>query len=113
MSRPEKPRRKRLTPLAEVLDAALAEMGIGSKVTEASVRRAWESCAPNSFRENLRFLKFRDGVAEFASNSSTWTQALRLSQVEVRERMNRFLGKPIVKELRVGGTGKRRREKVK
>ncbi len=113
MSRPEKRRKKSLTALAEVLDTALAEMGLSAKLTEASVRCAWKVCAPASLRENTRFLRFGDGVVEIACASSTWAQALRLIQIEIRDKMNRFLGKPTVRELRAGGSGKGRREKVK
>jgi len=95
---PELCRDKGVEPLQNLLEAALAELGLAEKLLETRVLLAWEEAAgPLACR--ARPVKIRQGKLEVAVASPVWRMQLNFAKQEIVARLNARAGKEVIGEL--------------
>ena len=61
----------------------------------------WARAAGRAIAEHSRPASFADGTLTLEADSYTWAAQLRLMREQILEKVNAFLGAPVVKELEV------------
>ena len=92
-------RRRKLTPVSGALDALTAELAPATLLAE--VQRAWPEAAGPTFAPYSEPWAERDGEVVVACPEAVRAQELDLMSELVVERLNRALGRPAVRRLRV------------
>ena len=92
-------RRRTLTPISGALDALTARLAPATLLAE--VQRAWPDAAGPAFAPHGEPWAERDGEVLVACPEAVWAQELDLMSELVVERLNRALGRPAVRRLRV------------
>ena len=92
-------RRRGLTPISGALDAVTARLAPATLLAE--VQRAWPSAAGPMFAPYSEPWAERDGELLVACPEAVRAQELDLMSELVIERLNRALGRPAVRRLRV------------
>jgi hypothetical protein len=73
---------------------------IAERVAEARLRREWARLAGQDAARQARPLAFHGGVLTIGVASSPWLHELSLRADELRERLDRFVGPGVVRELK-------------
>jgi predicted nucleic acid-binding Zn ribbon protein len=92
-------RRCALTPVSGALDAVTARLAPATLLAE--VQRAWPEAAGPEIAAHGEPWAERDGDVVVACPEAVWAQELDLMSELVVERLNRALGRPAVRRLRV------------
>jgi predicted nucleic acid-binding Zn ribbon protein len=92
-------RRRGLAPIAGALDSLTA--GLAPATLLAEVQRAWPEAAGSTFAAHGEPWAEHDGEVVVACPEAVWAQELDLMSELVVERLNRALGRPAVRRLRV------------
>jgi hypothetical protein len=92
-------RRRAPRPVARALDAVTAELAPATLLAE--VQRAWPEAAGDAFAPYSQPSRERDGEVVVACPEAVRAQELDLMSELVVERLNRALGRPAVRRLRV------------
>jgi predicted nucleic acid-binding Zn ribbon protein len=61
----------------------------------------WPHVAGKAMAQQCQPVAFREGTLTLATECSCWSAQLRQMAEEIRAEINSFLGKPVVKKLRV------------
>jgi hypothetical protein len=86
-------------PVGHALDALTAELAPATLLAE--VQRVWPEAAGDAFAPYSRPWRERDGEVVVACPEAVRAQELDLMSELVVERLNRALGRPAVRRLRV------------
>ena len=86
-------------PVAAALDALTARLAPPTLLAE--VQRAWPEAVGEALAGAGRPVAERDGVVTVACPQAVWAQELDLMSERVVEALNRALGRPAVRALRV------------
>jgi predicted nucleic acid-binding Zn ribbon protein len=92
-------RRRTLTPISGALDALTQQLAPPTLLAE--VQRAWPEAAGDTFAPHSEPWAERDGEVVVACPEAVRAQELDLMSELVVERLNRALGRPAVRRLRV------------
>jgi predicted nucleic acid-binding Zn ribbon protein len=92
-------RRRGLTPISGALDALTQQLAPATLLAE--VQRAWPEAAGATFAPHSEPWAERDGEVVVACPEAVRAQELDLMSDLVVERLNRALGRPAVRRLRV------------
>jgi predicted nucleic acid-binding Zn ribbon protein len=92
-------RRRALTPISGALDALARRLAPATLLAE--VQRAWPEAAGEAFAPHSEPWAERDGEVVVACPEAVRAQELDLMSELVVERLNRALGRPAVRGLRV------------
>ena len=92
-------RRRGPRPVAAALDALTA--GLAPPTLLAEVQRAWPEAAGAAFAAHSEPFRERDGDVYVACPEAVRAQELDLMSELVIDRLNRALGRPAVRRLRV------------
>jgi predicted nucleic acid-binding Zn ribbon protein len=92
-------RRRTLTPISGALDALTQQLAPPTLLAE--VQRAWPEAAGDTFAPHSEPWAERDGEVVVACPEAVRAQELDLMSERVVERLNRALGRPAVRRLRV------------
>jgi predicted nucleic acid-binding Zn ribbon protein len=92
-------RRRTLTPISGALDALTQQLAPPTLLAE--VQRAWPEAAGDTFAPHSEPWAERDGEVVVACPEAVRAQELDLMSDLVVERLNRALGRPAVRRLRV------------
>jgi predicted nucleic acid-binding Zn ribbon protein len=92
-------RRRGPRPVSHALDALTA--GLAPATLLAEVQRAWPGAAGAAFAPHTQPFRERDGEVTVACPEAVRAQELDLMSELVVERLNRALGRPAVRRLRV------------
>jgi predicted nucleic acid-binding Zn ribbon protein len=92
-------RRRGLTPISGVLGAVTRQLAPATLLAE--VQRAWPEAAGDAFAPHSQPWAEREGEVVVACPEAVRAQELDLMSELVVERLNRALGRPAVRGLRV------------
>jgi hypothetical protein len=92
-------RRRGPRPVGHALDALTA--GLAPATLLAEVQRAWPDAAGDTFAPHSQPFRESDGEVTVACPEAVRAQELDLMSELVVERLNRVLGRPAVRRLRV------------
>jgi hypothetical protein len=92
-------RRRAPRPVGHALDAVTAALAPATLLAE--VQRAWPEAAGGAFAPHSEPFRERDGDVYVACGEAVRAQELDLMSELVVERLNRALGRPAVRRLRV------------
>jgi predicted nucleic acid-binding Zn ribbon protein len=92
-------RRRGPRPVGHALDALTATLAPATLLAE--VQRAWPQAAGTTFAPHSTPFRERDGEVFVACPEAVWAQELDLMSELVVEHLNRALGRPAVRRLRV------------
>ena len=92
-------RRRALTPISGALDSLARQLAPATLLAE--VQRAWPEAAGEAFAPHSEPWAERDGEVVVACPEAVRAQELDLMSELVVERLNRALGRPAVRRLRV------------
>ncbi len=92
-------RRRGPRPVSHALDALTADLAPATLLAE--VQRAWPDAAGTAFAPHSEPFSERDGEVTVACPQAVRAQELDLMSELVVERLNRALGRPAVRRLRV------------
>jgi hypothetical protein len=92
-------RRREPRPIAHALDALTARLAPATLLAE--VQRAWPHAAGDLFGQRAEPFRERDGEVFVACGEAVVAQELDLMSELVVEHLNRALGRPAVRRLRV------------
>ena len=92
-------RRRQPRPVAHALDAVTAALAPATLLAE--VQRAWPHAAGDLFGQRAEPFRERDGEVFVACGEAVVAQELDLMSELVVDHLNRALGRPAVRRLRV------------
>ena len=92
-------RRRALTPVSGALDALTVRLAPATLLAE--VQRAWPEAAGPAVAPHGQPWAEHDGEVLVACPEAVWAQELDLMSEVLVERLNRALGRPAVRRLRV------------
>jgi predicted nucleic acid-binding Zn ribbon protein len=92
-------RRRALTPISGALDVVTTRLAPATLLAE--VQRAWPEAAGPGVAPHGEPWAERDGEVFVACPEAVWAQELDLMSEAVVEQLNRVLGRPAVRRLRV------------
>lgn len=84
--------------LQNLLEAAVAELGLSEKLLEARIMLAWDEAA-GPLASRARPLKIRHGKLEVAVASPVWRTQLNFVKQEIVDRLNARAGRKVIGEL--------------
>jgi hypothetical protein len=89
-----------MAPLKDVLAAYLRESGIGGKLHDAAVTRAWRECAAARYGQRARAVRFADGELLVEVASAAHLQELKsFTGEELRRAANQRLGSERIRRV--------------
>ncbi|MEW6755441.1 MAG: DUF721 domain-containing protein [Candidatus Latescibacterota bacterium] len=86
-------------PLAGLLQAALAGLGVARKLAETRALLAWEEVVGPVLAQRARALRVQHGRLEVAVPSAAWRTQLSFMQKDILERLNQAAGEVVIAEL--------------
>lgn len=88
-----------LEKLAAVLEKSLKRLDLSAKLTEYGVWPIWDEIVGETIARNAQPEKIRHGTLFVKVASSTWMQQLQFMKEMIAERLNRKLGREVVKNI--------------
>lgn len=85
--------------VGSLLEAALADLGLTERLDSCRALLAWEEVVGASLSAHARPLRLHRGRLELAVPSGVWRTQLSFSKRQLVERLNRQLGKALVRDL--------------
>ena len=86
--------------LKTVLNSALKEAGIEKAVAQNRALIVWKKVVGDKIATNTDPVNIRNGVLIVRVSSSTWRQELLLKKSNILEKLNKYLKKEIIKDIR-------------
>jgi len=83
------------------LGELLGELGVEDKLAECQAQIAWEKAVGPSLARYARPLRVDKGCLEVAVPSAVWRSQLSFMQGDIVDRINREVGRTVVRELRL------------
>lgn len=90
-----------LRPLEGELGNLLRELGFEVKIDEQSAMAKWAETVGPHLARHSRAIRVRRGVLWIASDSSAWSQEISMRREDLRNRLNRIVGRDVVTEIRL------------
>lgn len=87
------------TPVSTLLVETFRGKPLGKRLEEAEIWRIWDQTVGPQISTKARPSKFYDGVLTIVVVSAPWMQQLNFMKREISEKLNRQLGKPLVKDI--------------
>jgi hypothetical protein len=93
--------KKKITPLSEILRDLVESGDLGLDPTVSRILEIWPGLVPAELRPFIVLEGLREGVLVVVASHPVAGQQLQFLKENLRGRINRALGRPLVKELRV------------
>jgi predicted nucleic acid-binding Zn ribbon protein len=88
-----------MAALQQLLERALADLDMGSRLREQAALRAWEHVAGHVVGMHARAEAVRDRVLIVLTDTPAWAQELHMRQAELLVRLRPLLGEGAVREI--------------
>ena len=92
-------KRSRPTRLSDLMDQALARLGLDRRLDDYRVWQAWDEVVGRTISRNAQPVRLDGSRLVVAVRSSTWLQELSLLQKELIFRINDWMKREVVREL--------------
>ena len=86
--------------LKSVLKSALEEAGIEKAVAQNRALLIWDKAVGKKISANTEAINVRHGVLTVQVSSPTWRQELLLKKGNILEKLNNYLEKETIKDIR-------------
>ncbi len=86
-------------PMKELINQMLRAYGLGDKLDEMTLVKSWEKVVGKMISKHTSDIYFKAGVLYVSLDSSTVRQELAYAKTALVERLNREVGKRILKEI--------------
>ena len=86
--------------VADILDAALSDVGLERVVDLWKIRSALFEIFDKGFAENIKVAGLREGALTLLVPSSVWVQELSFMEKDIIIKINNILGGSFVKRIR-------------
>jgi hypothetical protein len=86
-------------PISGLLAAALKDLGLADKYAQFSIIAEWEAAAGPTLSKWAKAKRFQKGRLEIAVQSAVWRTQISFVKQDIIDRINKKLGKSVVKEL--------------
>lgn len=86
-------------PIGGLLEAVLAEMGLSQKMLEFRILAEWENAVGPQMAKWSQAKRVNNGRLEVVVKSAVWRTQLSFVKQEIVDRLNKKLGKKVVREL--------------
>ena len=87
-------------PLRLVLDDALKSLGLDVPLKGYSLWRVWRKIVGETVASNAQPMAIRNHILFVGVSHPTWMQQLQFLKDTLLEKLNRFLGEPLIKDIR-------------
>ena len=94
------PARKFPTPAAAAIGELVHRLGIGKTLSQYDVMTSWESIVGEQIARVAKAQRIENGVLFVGVTTAPWRAELSMKRIEIIDKINRALGKNIVKEIR-------------
>ena len=88
-----------LSSLKEIIERMFREGGLGFNVDDARIWKVWGEVVGSAIAANARPLWIREGRLRVAVSDPIWMQELKFVEENVREKLNRRLGREAVQKV--------------
>ncbi len=86
--------------LHSVLDDALASLGLQGPMKSYSIWGSWKKIVGDSIASNAQPFAVRNQILFLEVSHPTWIQQLQFLKPTLLEKVNSFLGEPLVRDIR-------------
>ena len=86
--------------VGNALDELLGDLGIGAKLQEYDAVVLWEKVVGERIAQMTTAVKITQGVLFVRVKTSTWRNELLLRKDQIRDRLNEFIGRDVVKDIK-------------
>ncbi len=86
-------------PISGLIGRVLEDLGAAAKVQECQALLAWESVAGHQLAQHARAVRVHRGRMQLAVPSAVWRTHLSFSKQLLVERINRHLGRRVIRDL--------------
>jgi predicted nucleic acid-binding Zn ribbon protein len=87
------------TPLGDVLEEVIDQLGARRKIDEARVVETWASVVGDQINGVTESAWMKDTTLYVKISSAAWRQELHMNRRKWRERLNGALGREVVEEI--------------
>lgn len=94
------------------MKTTLQELGVQGKILEQQAVAKWPQSVGPQIAASTRADAVRDGVLFVCCKSSMWSSELTLHKPDIIEKLNRAVGKDIIKDIRFTARGFRKTEEA-
>jgi hypothetical protein len=100
---PRKPGRKTQKPsfLGDILSGYLNQPGLRSKIREQKILNAWDRVVGKAIAEVTQPARVRNRILQIRVINSVWMQELQFHKPFIIQKLNEFLGDPVLQDLRL------------
>jgi hypothetical protein len=85
--------------IKRILNATLRKLGLEKRIKECAILSFWNEAVGESIASHTRPLKVYDGRMTVLVESPSWTQELTFLKNRIIERLNRSIGKEVVRDI--------------
>ncbi len=89
-----------MKPINAVLDNFLKKTRLSDGINQQKAVEVWPEIVGNNIAENTEAVSVEHGVLFIRAGSSAWSQELQLKKKEILLKINKKVGKKIIKDLR-------------
>ncbi|OGP90995.1 MAG: hypothetical protein A2031_03485 [Deltaproteobacteria bacterium RBG_19FT_COMBO_43_11] len=86
--------------ISEILLSILKKRGLASKIEENALLQLWPKAVGPQIILHTKADAVKNGILFVKTISSVWVQQLHFMKEEIRQKLNQFAGKNIVKDIR-------------
>jgi predicted nucleic acid-binding Zn ribbon protein len=92
-------RKTSLTPLREILDGMFKQGGLPFDIENARIWKVWGETVGPAIAAHAKPLWIKKSLLRVSVSDPIWLQELRFQEQEMREKLNRALGKKSVERI--------------
>ena len=85
--------------IKRILNAILRKLGLEKRIKECAILSFWNDAVGENIALHTKPLKVYDGRMTVLVESSSWTQELTFLKNRIIERLNRSIGKEVIKDI--------------
>lgn len=85
--------------LADLIPEIIEDLGISDRLAGANVEQEWRRIVGEKIGRETGRVRFADGRLHVEIRSAAWRQVLHLQREAWRDRLNKGLGSPVVREI--------------
>ena len=89
-----------MKPINAVLDNFLKKTRLSDGINQQKAVEVWPEIVGNKIAENADAVSVEHGVLFIRAGSSAWSQELQLKKKEILLKINKKVGKRIIKDMR-------------
>lgn len=90
---------KNAQSIGEAIREFLAENKLDRRIDETNVIKAWTSVLGNAIAQYTSSIFIKNGVLYVQLSSAVLRHELQMSREKIRQRLNEYAGKEIIKEI--------------